>query len=481
MANRTTRSLLLFTLLVGLPVLAKAEVETRPNILLILCDDLGYADVGFNGSEDIRTPELDRLAKAGTVFSSAYVVHPFCGPSRAGLLSGRYPHAIGAQFNLPDNGPDPGTGILVGESLISELIQDAGYRTGLVGKWHLGYSADYHPNQRGFDEFYGFLNGGHEYFPDRYRPIYERQVKRGVKHIRRYLCPLEHNGKEVNETEYITDALSREAVRFVTESADGSAPFFLFLAYNAPHTPLQAKREDMEQFPDIQDEKRKTYAGMVYAVDRGVGKIVEALEATEQLDNTLILFLSDNGGKIGAGANNHPLRGGKGNTLEGGYRVPMLMHWPGHIPAAETFPHPVSALDFFPTFAGLANAKIPEGKQLDGKDVWKSLLANENARPGEMIFTLRHRLGTNEVGVRQDQWKLYRFGTSPWQLFDLENDVRESSDLSGEHPERVSSMVSAAERWSGSHQAPRWFDSEAVEQNWNTENMPGYAQTFRNK
>ncbi|MGI9472864.1 MAG: sulfatase family protein [Rubripirellula sp.] len=461
--------------------LATAAESPRPNILLILCDDLGYADVGFNGSTDIRTPELDRLAKAGTVFSSAYVVHPFCGPSRAGLLSGRYPHSIGAQFNLPDNGPDTGRGIPVSETLISTVLQDAGYFTGLVGKWHLGFSPQFHPNQRGFDDFYGFLNGGHEYFPSHYRPIYERQRMRGTENIRRYIRPLEHNGTEMRETEYITDVLSREAVRFVHDAASKTEPFFLYLAYNAPHTPLQAKEEDMAEFPKIDDPKRRTYAGMVYAVDRGVGEIVKALKATGQFDDTLIVFLSDNGGKLGAGANNRPLRGGKGNTYEGGYRVPMLFHWPGNVPQGQRFTHPVSALDFYPTFAGLGNAKIPADKQLAGKDIWKAFKKGQDPRQGDFIFTLRHRLGENEVGVRQDQWKLYRFGKTPWKLFNLDDDINEANDLSVQYPERVKSMVEAAEKWSQSHQEPRWFDSASVAKNWASEDMPQFEATFQSK
>ena len=266
-----------------------AAEASRPNIVLILCDDLGYADVGFNGAKDITTPHLDELAAQGTVFSSAYVCHPFCGPSRMGLLSGRYPHKFGAPFNLPPVGLNieeyNKLGIPEGETLLSTTLQQAGYRTAAIGKWHLGITTPYHPNKRGFDDFYGFLGGGHMYFPERYGPIYDRQVKSGKTVFNEYIVPLEHNGRQVEETEYMTDALSREAVRFVKKASKKESPFFLYLAYNAPHTPLEAKEDDLARFSGISDEKRRTYAAMVYAVDRGVGRVISALRETKSLNN----------------------------------------------------------------------------------------------------------------------------------------------------------------------------------------------------
>ncbi len=254
--------------------------DTQPNIIVILCDDLGYADVGFNGSKDIVTPNLDKLAHDGTIFTSAYVAHPFCGPSRAALLTGRYPHVIGAPFNLRDDGVPTNDGVPVTETFMSEVLQSSGYYTGIVGKWHLGYANQFHPNQRGFDNFYGFLGGGHDYFPDKFRPMYEQQVKEGKSPIRVYIQPLEQNGKPVNETEYVTDGLSREAINMVKEASAKKKPFFLYLAYNAPHVPLQAKEEDMAKFKNIEDLDRRTYAAMVYAVDRGVGNLVKTLKET---------------------------------------------------------------------------------------------------------------------------------------------------------------------------------------------------------
>ncbi|MDW7692178.1 sulfatase-like hydrolase/transferase [Flammeovirgaceae bacterium SG7u.111] len=458
---------------------AKAE-SSRPNILLILCDDLGYSDVGFNGAKDIKTPELDRLASSGTIFSAGYVSHPFCGPSRAALMTGRYPHTISSQFNLPPNSETIGEGIPLEEPFISKVLQESGYRTGAVGKWHLGAVPKYHPNSRGFDDFYGFLGGGHKYFPEEYFAKYEKQKAAGSKVIFEYLLPLEHNGKEVRETEYLTDALSHEAVRFVKESAQDDQPFFLYLAYNAPHVPLEAKQEDLEKYSHIEDEKRRTYAAMVHAVDRGVGEVVESLKATGQYENTLIVFLSDNGGKLDyGGATNYPLKEGKGSAYEGGYRVPMFFHWPENVPAGQRFDHPVSAIDFYPTFAGLAGAAIPEGKILDGNDIWDDFQAGNAPHKGEMIYVLRHRTGYSDVGIRRDQWKALRVNQETWKLINIEEDISEEHDLSAEHPEILKELVDEGEKWSKTHMQPRWFHDEQTGIDWREADMPRFDETFK--
>ncbi|QDS98495.1 sulfatase-like hydrolase/transferase [Adhaeretor mobilis] len=454
----------------------------RPNIIVIMCDDLGYSDVGFNGATDIVTPNLDSLAKQGTVFSSAYAAHPFCGPSRMGLMTGRYPHEFGAPFNLPESGKGNEEyyrqGVDVGETLISTVLQEAGYFTGAIGKWHMGTEPEYHPNSRGFDDYYGFLGGGHKYFPKQYKPIYERQLKAGVQSVWDYLTPLEHNGKEVDETEYITDALSREAVRFVDEASQKEQPFFLYLSYNAPHTPLEAKQEDMEVFPNIQDEKRKTYAAMVYAVDRGVGELIEALKSTKQLNDTLLVFLSDNGGQLHSGATNRPLKGSKGDTYEGGFRVPLFFHWPGRVATGKRYDHPVTTLDFYPTFANLANASIPEGKDLDGTDIWEDFQAGRSARPGKSILALRHRNGFSDVAVRRDQWKACRAYNQKWKLHNLDEDISEQHDLSNKQPGLMKSLVAEAEAWSKSHTPPRWFHALEARDEWVKTDMPNFEETF---
>lgn len=455
------------------------KANTRPNILVILCDDLGYSDVGFNGSKDIKTPELDKLANAGTKFSSAYVSHPFCGPSRTSLMTGRYAHKIGAQFNLPPNSETIGKGIDVQETFISKVLQESGYYTGIMGKWHLGANKGFRPNERGFDEFYGFLGGGHSYFPEKYRAAYQRQKQNGRKVIWDYFHPLEYNGTQVKETEYITDALSREAVNFIEKASKKEDPFFLYLSYNAPHTPLEAKEEDLKLFDHIKDTKRRTYAAMVYAVDRGVKKVVEKLKSTNQFENTLIVFFSDNGGKLSAGATNNPLKEGKGSVYEGGYRVPMFFHWPNVVPKGETYDFPVSALDFYPTFAGLGNANIPKEKQLDGKDIWSDFLKGKNAYKKSNVFVMRHRNGFSDVSVRKDQWKAVKIYQQTWKLFNIEEDKAEKNDLSNNYSEILKELVKDAEEWSKTNIAPQWFHDKRTGIQWEDDNMPHFNETFK--
>ncbi|MDO6693145.1 sulfatase-like hydrolase/transferase [Aliiglaciecola sp. 3_MG-2023] len=457
-----------------------AEQAPRPNILLVLTDDQGYADVGFSqyASKDIQTPNLDALANSGVTFDSAYVAHPFCGPSRAALMTGRYPHKIGSQFNLPVNGSD--TGIDTNEEFISKSLQKAGYFTGAIGKWHLGEQPQYHPNVRGFDEFYGFLGGGHKFFPADYQPRYEHVKSQGVKFINDYITPLVHNDVEVRETEYLTDAFSREAVNFITKAADDkSQPFFLYLAYNAPHVPLEAKEEDLARFKHIKDKKRRTYAAMVYAVDRGISEIVKTLKDTGQYDNTFIVFLSDNGGKVEFGGVNKPLREGKGSAREGGHRVPMMMHWPAKLKPGKRYPHPVSSLDFYPTFMALAGAKIPEDKTLDGKDIWSHIEQGSSARKGESLYVLRHRKAAHDVSVRRDQWKAVRTKvTGKWQLFNIELDIAEKNDLAKQHPEILQDLVNDIAHWSWSNVPPKWFHQHWEGDQWRKDNMPKFGETF---
>lgn len=505
--NQSTRLILAALTLISLAGFCQANEQTseRPNIVLILCDDLGYADVGFNAKyfgveTDVVTPNLDRMASEGTIFSQAYVAHPFCGPSRMALLSGRMPHCFGGQKNLPDAAKDLADynekGIPVSETLISSVLQKANYQTGCIGKWHLGDSKPFHPNTRGFDEFYGFLGGGHQYYPsvtDKVEPK-----------INDYQYFLQRNGKDELSPEgaYLTDMLTDEAVSFVKGNASKDKPFFLYLAYNSPHSPLQGKTEDLKfLFPDSTPansgngvdyrdyEGRQNYVAMVYAVDRGVARLAETLNdpngdgdrADSIMDNTLIVFLSDNGGKILQAGNNAPLQDDKGSTHEGGIRVPMFMHWPGHVPAGKIFEHPVLALDFYPTFAGLADAKIPEEKQLDGKGIWKEVLGGQNPHADETIFWLRHHGGGNEVAIRNGNLKAYRKMLGAWQVFNLANDVGESRNIAKENNDFLNQRVAEGAVWGKTHVDPRWHDTQAGLDSWIKNAMPKYDLTFKRR
>lgn len=481
---------------------SEAKDAPKPNIVLIFCDDLGYADVGFNAElfdvkTDVVTPNIDALAKKSTVFKQAYVAHPFCGPSRMALLTGRMPHTFGGQKNLSDHSKNlldyNQKGVPVEETLFSKVLQEAGYWTGCIGKWHMGAAKDFHPNVRGFDEFYGFIGGGHQYYPS----ITDKTEPK----INDYQYFLERNGTDFKSPEgaYITDMFSDESVKFISKGAKKKDPFFLYLAYNAPHSPLQGKTEDLKKlYPNhklknpgngvnFQDyEKRQNYVAMMYAVDRGVGQIVNALDDPNNdgdksdsiSKNTLIVFLSDNGGKILQAGNNAPLLDDKGSTHEGGIRVPMFMHWPGTIPQDSVFEHPVLAIDFYPTFAGLAGANIPTKKKLDGKNVWQDFVAGKNPHKDETLFWLRHHGPGNEVAIRRNNMKAHRKIFGAWKMHDMSIDIGEKKDVANAHQELLVKLLADGLKWSQTHIAPQWHDTKGSLTKWVKNKMPKYAETF---
>lgn len=476
--KNTKELLFLFSGLTVLTCANASNKSSKPNILVVLCDDLGYNDVGFNGSKDIKTPHLDKLAKNGAICTSAYVAHSFSGPSRASLMTGRYPQVIGAPYNLPEHGIEPDLGVPLNETFMSSTLKDAGYFTSAIGKWHLGSKDQFHPQNRGFDDFYGFLGGGHMYFPEKYMKAYEQQVKNGVKHIASYLQPLEHNKVQTTETKYLTDELSDMAVKIISESATSDKPFFMYLAYNAPHTPLEALESDMKKFKRIKNKDRRTYAAMVYAVDRGMAQIVKKLKETKQYDNTLIVFFSDNGGDFNNGASNYPLKGTKGDAWEGGFRVPMFWHWPAQIAAKTVIDYPVSALDLYPTFSKIANATLPKTKILDGIDILPVLKGEKRPSDDRMIYLFRHREGYNDVAARKGDWKITRMGNEPWQMYNITNDKGEKRNMSGANAPRLKKMMEETRLWTNSHIKPLWYFSQKDQELWENEVLPGFKSTF---
>jgi len=408
----------------------------KPNFIVILTDDQGYADVGFNGSKDIRTPNIDRIANEGTKFDNGYVSYAVCGPSRAGLLTGRYQGRFGFDRNPHIDPTDVNSGMPLDEKMISEVLKPVGYTSSIVGKWHMGSHPTLRPNKRGFDHFYGFLSGGHRYFPEDliYQDIEEGLNQEDVSKVRTswYLTKLLENTKRVETDEYLTDELSNSAIEFIKREKDN--PFFLYLAYNAPHTPLQASQEYLDRNKHIPKGKRRTYAAMITAVDDGVGKVLSTLDELGLDENTLVIFLSDNGGSNKNASDNGELRGHKGDYFEGGIRVPFAMRWPGKVPAGLVYNNPISSLDILATFASLSNAPIDKNKPLDGVDLIPYVTGEKTGLPHEILFWRNFDKGI--VAARQGNIKTILSKKKQQKyLYDLDKDLSEATNLTRNKPE----------------------------------------------
>ncbi len=412
--------------------------ESRPNVLVIVADDLGYADVGFQGGKDIPTPNLDKLASRSVRCTSGYVTHPFCSPTRAGLLSGRYQQRFGHENNPAWLPADTVAGLPLSQTTIPQVLKTAGYTTGCIGKWHLGAHPQFHPNKRGFDEYFGMLGGGHIYLP-------------GAKGGDEYNIPMDRNGAKEPLEGYLTEVLGREAGAYVQRHKKD--PWFLYLAFNAPHTPLQSPPALLERVKHIADETRRGYAALVVGLDDAIGSTFQALRESGQEENTLVFFFSDNGGPISVThCQNTPLRGAKGTVFEGGMRVPFLVSWPAKLAGGKDYAQPVSSLDVFPTAAALAGAKIPESVRLDGVNLLPHLTGEKSAAPHERLFWRTG--GGASWAMREGRYKLVRFAKQPDQLFDLEADLAESKDLAAEKPEIVARLKVPLEAWNAELIAP---------------------------
>ena len=411
----------------------------NPNLIIILTDDQGYKDVGFNGSTDIKTPHIDRIANEGTRFTNGYVSYSVCGPSRAGLLTGRYQDRFGFTSNPTLDPSVKQNGIPTTEKNIAEVLKPAGYTSGIIGKWHMGSHPDLRPNKRGFDYFYGFLSGGHRYFPEELTLNDLSDVKYTYDWYRTRLL---RNEQRVDTDEYLTDELSHEAVDFIKRESDN--PFFLYVAYNAPHAPLQASKKYLDRYQHIKDKKRRTYAAMVSAVDDGVGDILATLKEQGIDDNTLVIFLSDNGGAKTNGSDNGELRGHKNQVFEGGVRVPFAARWPGKIPAGVDYHQPVSSLDILATIVAQLNVDVRLDKPLDGVDIMPYITHQKSGRPHEMLFW--RQLKTDSYAVRRGADKLVQVKNES-MIFDLDNDHIESNNLVQQQMEKESSLQKAYRQW----------------------------------
>ncbi len=425
---------------IAIPALCYA-VEA-PNFIVILTDDLGYADVGFNGGKEIPTPHIDTIAASGATFTSAYTSYSVCGPSRAGLITGRYQQRFGFERNPQYQPGDPNMGLPKTERTFGEALKNADYRSGLIGKWHLGAHKSNHPLNRGFDYFYGHLGGGHFYFPE---DLTIKDSYSTTSEDDSYHTWILRNHEPVRTAKYLTDEFSDEAIEFVERNKDN--PFFLYLSYNAPHTPMQAPEEALKKFSHIENQKRRTYAAMVSVVDDGVGRLMAKLRELELDDNTVIFFLSDNGGPTRANASdNRPLRGQKSDVWEGGFRVPFAMQWPGQIRAGTVYDSPVSALDIFATVTKAAGVRPERRRPLDGVDLLPYLSGEEKGKPHKAIYLRKY--DQMRYAVRYGEFKLViPQEEQPAHLYNLAKDIGEQNNIIESAPEKADEIEKMRKQW----------------------------------
>lgn len=434
---------LLLPLLLALVVASSGPVRAaeKPDIVFFLIDDLGYADCGFNGGKDIRTPHIDALAKGGTNLAAHYV-QPVCSPTRAALMTGRYATGTGVYTIVR---PGAKWGLPLEERTLASALKEAGYTTAITGKWHLGeFDPAYVPTSRGFDHQYGHYFGAIGYFT----------------HIRDGKPDWYRDGKPLQEEGYSTELVAREACRLIGAQAKGK-PLFLYVPFNGVHSPLQAPEKYLEPYANL-SEKRKTMAGMLSAVDEAIGQIVTALEKAGRRKNTLIVFSADNGGPTNFSNDNGPLRGGKGTLYEGGVRAAAFANWPGRIPAGATLQEPMHVIDWYPTLVKLAGGSLEQKRPLHGRDVWPMLTQGAKS-PHESILLVQN---PQRAAVRVGDWKLLMNASESIEdavpqgrakadrakvgasgLYNLATDVGEKNDLAAQEPERVKAMQATLEAY----------------------------------
>lgn len=465
--------LLIGAFVVGKPDCCAAKNGVRPNVIFIVVDDLGYGELGCYGGREVPTPNIDRLAAAGVRFTSGYVTAPFCAASRAGLLTGRYQTRFGFEFNpIGAKNAVPGIGLPVTEKTIADRLRDAGYVTGLVGKWHLGGTAEFHPQRRGFDEFFGFLHEGHHYVPApwqgvttwlRRKTLPDGGRGRWISPDGRIIWsthlgyneheydadnPLLRGSQPVNENSNLTDAFTREACDFIERHR--TQPFFLYLAYNAVHSPMQAADAHMAKFAHIDDIHRRIFAAMLNHLDDAVGRVIATLRENGIENNTLVVFVSDNGGPTKElTSSNAPLRGGKGELREGGIRVPYIVSWNGRI-TPRVVESPIVSMDA--TAAALEMAGAESGKtKIDGVSFMPLLTGRKSELHDRTLFW---RVGKKHA-VRNGDWKLIRDGNE-WKFFNLAHDPGETNDLAAKELDRVQKLSALWDQWNAEQAAPLW-------------------------
>jgi len=416
---------------------ALASTASQPNIVIFYADDLGWGELGCQGfTEDIPTPHIDSLAKNGMRFTSGYVAATYCSPSRAGLLTGRYPTRFGHEFNSVANA----VGLRSDQTTMATRLKALGYATAAVGKWHLGSQPENRPTRRGFDEFYGTLNNTPFFHPTAF---IDSRVSNEVQAVK-------------DPDFYTTDAYAERSVDWIGKNKD--KPWFLYLPFNAQHAPLQAPKKYLERFPKITDEKRQLFAAMMAGMDDAIGRVMGQIRELGLEENTLVFFIADNGGPTASTTSkNGPLRGFKMTTFEGGPRVPYIAQWKGKIPAGKTYDLPVMNLDVVPTAIAAAGGKPEASWQLDGVDLMPYLTGTNTARPHQ---TLYWRFGP-QWAIRDGDMKLVvsKGGSGRPELYDLATDIGESKDLAAGQPEKVKELQAMWDKWSAEQAPPSAPDS----------------------
>lgn len=429
------------------------QPDKKPNIIVIVIDDAGYADFGFMGSKDLKTPHIDNLAQNGVVFTDAHVSATVCAPSRAGLLTGKYQQRFGFEANGTGYGNSGDIGLSDDVTTMADIFKKNKYKTIAIGKWHLGGTISDHPNQRGFDEFYGFIAGGRSYFPMK-NPSKEHM--------------LQQNGKRVIFEGYLTDVLGNRSVSFVEKNHD--QPFFMYLAYNAVHTPMEAKKSDLEKF---KDHPRKTLAAMTSSLDENIGNLRNKLQELNILDNTLIYFISDNGGAHNNDSTNGLLKGWKGNKFEAGQRVPFVVSWPSKIKGEQRFEGLTSSLDIFQTSLAAAGIKKNKDLILDGVNLIPYLTGEKKGTPHNALYWRK----LEESAARIGDYKLIQLEDYGATMYNLSTDLGEVDDLSQKDTVMFNRLIKEFSNWESKMSDPLWGE----EKSWMEVTYHIHQQLMKNK
>lgn len=425
-----------------------------PNVLIIILDDAGYNDFGFMGCPDIETPNIDALVSDGVVLTDGHVTASVSGPSRCGILTGCYQQRGGYECNYEGR-----LGMSLENNTIADVFQDNGYKTICIGKWHQGDNPEYHPNQRGFDEFYGFISGARSYF---YRPD-------GVDAPDNRLNYIQHNGAQVEFDQYLTYQFGDTAINYINNVGD--QPFMMYLSYNAVHGPFEATAEDLARF---EGHPRQMLAAMTYAVDRSIGEVILALKASGKYDNTLIFFLSDNGGVSENNVSNYPLKGWKGNKYEGGHRVPFAVVYGDNLPQGTTYGGLCSSLDIFVTAIAAAGIEYDgQGKPLDGVNIIPYINNDNSQEPHDYLFWRKYQ----QKAVRWKDYKLIEVDGMGSVLYNIKEDLGESNDISVQHPEIRDNMLKQLRQWEGELVNPVLWS----EGSWNKVNVEIHRALMNNE